>query len=182
MTDGKANKNKGTAERVIDRLDTEHSRHKHKKQVRQANKEIRDSVQNPRETSRLQFSEEERADPVMDKYIRKSDKAADRLDTARAKIPKQRKPVIERTIDEPTGKSKVCLRFAETDKKPVGKMKHKPAALDRPAREAGNAIHGEIHKVEHENSGVEGAHKAEKVGERAGGYAKRKIKFRYSPS
>ncbi|MGL5514371.1 MAG: CD1108 family mobile element protein [Sporomusa sp.] len=174
---GADNEDKGTAERAIDRLDTERSRHKHKKQVREANKEIREKVQKPRETSRLQFSDEERADPALDKYIRKSDKAADKLDAARAKIPKQQKPVVKRTFDEATGKSKVRLQFEESDKKPVGKLKGKP--LDRPLREAGNVVHGEIHKVESENAAVEGAHKAEKLGEHAGGYAKRKIKEGY---
>ncbi len=39
-------------------------------------------------TSRLQFSEAERATPELQKAIKKSDKAADRLDAARAAIPK----------------------------------------------------------------------------------------------
>ena len=125
----------------------------------------------------MQFTDEERDDPALSKHIRKSDAAADRLDRARSKIPKQRTPVLERTFDEPTGKSKVRLRFEEKDKMPVGKLKGNPA--DRPLREAGNAIHGEIHKVESENAGVEGAHKAEKLGERAGGYAVRKVKEGY---
>lgn len=175
LSPGSAKQDTGTAERVIDRLDTEHSRHKQKKAVKKANEQIRQRG----ETSRLQFSEDDRADPALSRYIRKSDKAADKLDAARERIPKQKKPVIERTFDEPTGKAKVRLRFEESDKKPVGKMKHKPAMLDRPLREAGISIHGEIHKVEHENAGVEGAHKAEQLAERGGSYTARKVKQGY---
>ena len=183
LTQGGAKQDEGTAERVFDRLDTEHTRHKNKKTVKKANELIRQQSREPepgqlsRQSSRLQFTDEERADPALSKYIRKSDAAADKLDAARAKIPKQKKPVLERTFDEPTGKSKVRLRFEDTGKKPVGKMRHNP--VDRPARELGGAVHGEIHRVEHENAAVEGAHKAEQLGERAGGYAVRKVKEGY---
>lgn len=131
----------------------------------------------PRQSSRLQFSGEERADHALSRYIRKSDAAADKLDAARDKLPKQKKPVIQRTFDEQSGKSKVRLCFEDSGKKPVGKMHHNP--VDRPARELGGAIHSEIHKVEHENASVEGAHKAEQLVERGGGYAVRKMKDGY---
>jgi len=166
-------KDTGTAECVLDRIDTEHSRHVKKQQIRKANEKIR------AQSSRLQFTDEERADPALSKHIRKSDKAADKLDAARAKIPKQKKPVIERTFDEQQGKSKVRLRFEETDKPVNGKMKHNP--FDRPMREIGVAAHGEIHQVEKDNSGVEGAHKTEQLAERTAGrlqhgYRRRKLK------
>lgn len=167
------NEDTGVAERVIGHVDTEHSRHKYKKRLRKEQDKIRQRGEN----SRLQFSDEERADPALDRYIRKSDKVADRLNTARANIPKQHKPVIKRTFDEPTGKSKVRLQFEQTNKKPSGKLKGN--AFDRPMREANNAVHSEIHKVESENAGVEGAHKAEELAERAGGYAARKLKQGY---
>ena len=47
---------------------------------------------------RLQFTDEERASPELDKYIKKSDKAADRLDAANAAIPKKTKIVKERLL------------------------------------------------------------------------------------
>lgn len=56
---------------------------------------------------RLQFTDEERASPELDKYIKKSEKAADRYDKASAAIPKKNKIVKERTFDEATGKAKV---------------------------------------------------------------------------
>lgn len=175
LSQGGAKQDTGTAERIFDRLDIERSRYKDKKAVKKANEAMRRRGEN----SRLQFTDEERADPDLSRHIRKSDRAADRLDTARDRIPKQKKPILERTSDEPTGKAKVRLHFEETDKKPAHKMKHKPAFVDRPIREAGAAVHGEIQKVEHENAGVEGAHKAEQLAERAGGYAARKVKQGY---
>jgi hypothetical protein len=170
-----AQQDKGTAERVIDRLDTEHSRHKYKKQVRKSNERIQQRGEN----SRLQFTDEERDDPALSRHIHKSDKAADKLDSIRAKIPKQKRIAMARAHDEATGKTKVRLHFEETDKKPIGKIKHKSAALDRPGRELDGAVHGEIHKVEGDNTGVEGAHKAEQLAECAGGHASRKVKQGY---
>lgn len=60
---------------------------------------------------RLQFTDEERASPELEKYIRKSDMAADRFDKVSAAIPKQKKIVKERTFDESTGKAKMRLHF-----------------------------------------------------------------------
>lgn len=53
-------------------------------------------------------------------------------------------------------------------------MRHNP--LSRPAQEFSNAIHGKIHEVESENAGVEAGHKAELVGEAAGGFVSRRVK------
>jgi len=174
--DNPAQKDTGAVERVIDRVDTEHSRRVNKRTIKRANEEIRKQGQRP---SRLEFSEAERSDPALDKAIRKSDKAADKLDKAQAKIPKKKRISAARTFDEATGRSKVRLHFEETGKQPNGKMKHNP--LDRPLREIGVAAHGKIHQVEKDNSGVEGAHKAEQLGERAGrkvkdGYRSHKLK------
>ena len=180
LSRGESTQDTGTAERVFDRIDTEHTRHKNKQTVKKANELIRQQgrePQQPRQSSRLQFTDEERADPHLSKHIQKSDRAADKLDAARAAIPKQRKPHIERAFDEKSGKSKARLRFEETDKPVNGKIKHNVAP--RPVKELGNTVHGEIHRVEHENAGVEGAHKAEQLAERAGGYASRKVKKGY---
>lgn len=166
----------GTAERVIDRVDTEKNRHKQKQAVKKANEQI---WQRSGQSSRLEFTDAERIDPALAKPIRKSDKAADKLDKARDRIPKQKRITAARSFDAATGKSKMRLQFEETGQKSPGKIKQKPAFLDRPMREAGVAVHSEVHKVEHENTGVEGAHKTEQLGERAGGYATRKVKQGY---
>lgn len=49
---------------------------------------------------RLQFTDEERATPELEKYIKKSDKAADRLDAANAAIPKKNK-LVKRNVEIP---------------------------------------------------------------------------------
>ena len=51
---------------------------------------------------RLRFTDEERADPALEKPIRKADKAAAKADKAQAKIPK--KQVRQKTVDPETGK------------------------------------------------------------------------------
>ncbi|GHU79987.1 conjugal transfer protein [Clostridia bacterium] len=121
-----------TAGRVIGRVESERVNLVKKRMVKQANTKIRE----PGKPSRLQFTTEERADPALDRFIRKSDKAVDKLDAAQAKIPK-----------------KHGLRFAD------GKPRVNP--LNRPVRETGLYVHSKIHSAEDDNSGVEGAHSAE---------------------
>ena len=43
-----------------------------------------------RQEPRLQFTKEERADPALEKPIRKADRAADKAEKTRAKIPKKK--------------------------------------------------------------------------------------------
>ena len=69
----------GAAEKATQRIGTEVSRHFEKG----AEKKTLDAAQLKTHTSRLQFSEAERATPELQKAIKKSDTAADRLDKAR---------------------------------------------------------------------------------------------------
>ena len=163
----------GKTERVMKHIDAAHTRKASKKAVRKAQAEATAGTK----SSRLQFTDEERAAPELEKYIKKSDKAADRLDKAKAAIPKEKKLVKERTFDETTGKGKTRLHFEEKDKPPGFKEKHSP--LSRPAQEAGILVHNKIHSVEKDNSGVEGAHKSEEAAERGLKYGARKIKQGY---
>ena len=163
----------GKTERVMKHIDAAHTRKASKKAVRKAQAEATAGTK----SSRLQFTDEERAAPELEKYIKKSDKAADRLDKAKAAIPKEKKLVKERTFDETTGKGKTRLHFEEQDKPPGFKEKHNP--LSRPAQEAGIFVHNKIHSVEKDNSGVEGAHKSEEAAERGLKYGARKIKQGY---
>lgn len=98
-----------------------------------------------RPSSRLQFSEADRAVPELQGAIRKSDKAADRLDVARDAIPN----------------------------KSPGKPHANP--LSRPIQEAGAAIHGKVREVEQENSGVQSGHLGERSFEKAVGYGNRRV-------
>lgn len=171
-----------TAENVtgksLNRAATERQRHKAKKRRKKANKAAQKAQEaTGKQTTRLQFKEEERTDPELAKYVKKSEKAADKLEAAREKIPKQKRIKAAREFDEATGRAKTRLYFEKTDKPPNGKLHHNPA--DRPMREIKNYVHGKVGEVEKDNSGVEGAHKSEKAAERAGGYAARKLKEGY---
>ena len=156
--------------KATQRISTEVSRHLEKG----AEKKSLDAAQLKTHTSRLQFSEAERATPELQKAIKKSDTAADRLDKARAAIPKQTKITKERVFDEAKGKAKTRLAFEKTDKPPNGKFRHNP--LSRPAQELDAAVHGKIYEVEKENVGVESGHRIELVGEKAGGMTTRAVK------
>ena len=162
-----------TAERVMEHIEAAQTRKSSKKAVRKAQEEATAQTT----SSRLQFTEEERATPELETYIKKSEKAADRLDAAKAAIPKQKKLVKERTFDEATGKAKTRLRFEEQEKPIPGGKKGNP--LSRPAQEAGIFVHNKIHSVEKDNSGVEGAHKSEELAERGAKYGARKVKEGY---
>ena len=96
------------AERVIEHLDAAHTRKANKKEV----KKEQEATALRTSTSRLQFTEEERATPELETYIKKSEKAADRLDAAKAAIPKQKKLVKERTFDEAAGKAIFCKKIS----------------------------------------------------------------------
>ena len=162
------------AERVIEHLDAAHTRKANKKEV----KKEQEATALRTSTSRLQFTEEERATPELETYIKKSEKAADRLDAAKAAIPKQKKLVKERTFDEAAGKAKTRLHFEEQEK-PISGGKAHSNPLSRPAQEAGIFVHNKIHSVEKDNSGAEGAHKSEELAERGARYGTRKFKQGY---
>ena len=75
-----------TAERVMERVGAAQTRKASKKAAQKAQ---RDATVKEK-SSRLQFTEEELNTPELETYIKKSDKAADRLDAAKAAIPIQR--------------------------------------------------------------------------------------------
>ena len=162
------------AERAIEHLDAAHTRKTNKKAV----KKEQEATALRTSTSRLQFTDEERATPELETYIKKSENAADRLDAVKTAIPKQKNLVKERTFDEAAGKAKTRLRFEEQEKPiPGGKAHRNP--LSRPAQGAGIFVHNKIHSVEKDNSGVEGAHKSEELAERGAKYGVRKLKQGY---
>ena len=168
-----AKEDAATAERVMEHIGGAQTRKASKKAVRKAQRESAAGAR----SSRLQFTDEERSTPELGKYIEKSDRAADRLDAARAAIPKEKKLVRERSFDEATGKGKTRLRFEEHDKPPGFKEKHSP--LSRPAQEAGIFVHNKVHSDEKDNSGVEGAHKSEEAAEKGLKYGARKVREGY---
>ena len=164
----------GAAERVMEHIDAAHTRKASKKAAQRAQREAAAKEK----SSRLQFTDEELATPELEKYVKKSNEAADRLDAARAAIPKEKKLIGERTFDEATGKGKTRLRFEEREK-PINGGKSHSNPLSRPAQEAGVFVHNKIHSVEKDNSGVEGAHKSEELAERGAKYGARKVREGY---
>ena len=116
----------GAAGKAVDRAELHReqaaAKKKHQKQ-RRAYREGEAAASRP--SSRLQFSEADHAKPELQGAIRKSDKAADRLDAAKAAVPS----------------------------KPPSPQHTNP--LSRPIQEAGAAIHGKVREVEQENSGVQ---------------------------
>ena len=106
----------------------------------------------------------------MQKLERKSEKAHDRLDAAREKLPTHKVLKKERVFNEETGKGKTRLHFEDELKTPKSKSKLQFEA-DKTVRKVGDTlasgIHGKIHEVEQENSAVEAAHKTEIVAETA---------------
>ena len=109
---------------------------------------------------RLHFTEEERADPALEKPIRKAEKAAAKADKAQAKIPK--KKVKQTAVDPDTGKVTTKL-VLEDKKKPPSKLSH--SVRDAPGNAALGKIHKEIRETEQDNVGVESAHKSEEAAE-----------------
>ena len=125
---------------------------------------------------RLRFTDEERADPALEKPIRKVDKAAAKADKAQAKIPK--KQVRQKTVDPETGKVTTKL-VLEDKKKPPSKLSH--AVRDTPANAVLGKVHKEIRETEQDNVGVESAHKSEEAAETGArlmreGYRSHKLK------
>lgn len=163
------------ARTALHHLDDRRVRKSQKKKRRNRRKAYREgTVANDRPSSRLQFTEEERAAPELQKAIRKSDKAADKLDAARAAIPKKRVLGTERVFDEASGAGRTRLVFHETDK-PASIRQPGPNPLARPLQEVAHAAHAKVREVEQENSGVAAGHLTERGMEKAVGYGNRKL-------
>ena len=135
---------------ALNRAADEAAGHVERRQAKKARHKRRDTFREgeaarDRPSSRLQFSEADRAAPELKKAVRKSDKAADKLDAAKAAVPV----------------------------KPPGKEHGNPLA--RPIQEVKSTLHGEVSKVEGENSGVQAGHLGERQIEKAVGYGGRRF-------
>ena len=132
---------------AAERLDDRRIHKSEKKKRRNRRRTYREgTVANDRPSSRLQFSDEERAAPELQKVIRKSDKAADKLDAARAAVP-AKQPSFHQPVNP----------------------------LARPLQEIGHAAHAKVHEAEQENSGVAAGHLTERGMEKAIRYGNRKV-------
>lgn len=95
-----------------------------------------------------------------DKAKRRLDKATGKAEKARENLPTHRRVRLKQEFDKDAGRPRRRLRF-EQEVKPEGRRN----PLARGALAAGRAVdlkvHQKIHEVEHENVGVEAAHKVE---------------------
>ena len=100
----------------------------------------------------------------------RSERAHERLDAAREKLPTKKVLKKDRVFDEESGKGKTRLYFEDEIKMPKVKSKLQFEA-DKSVRKVGDTlasgIHGKIHEVEQDNSAVEAAHRSEIVAESA---------------
>ena len=99
-----------------------------KRAQRKTNKKIFESYQKKPETTRLQFTDAERANPAMSKAIKQSDRAATRYEKARAKMPKETALVFESVPGENNEPSTASRNPADPKKKPQGKQQAKQQA------------------------------------------------------
>ena len=109
---------------------------------------------------RLQFTQEERTAPELEKVIRKADKRMYKLEKAEARIPQ--KKVKTRVVDPESGKVTTRISF-EDKRRPPSKLTHAIEAA--PGETVLAAVHREIRQSEEDNVGVESAHKLEETAE-----------------
>ena len=115
----------------------------------------------------------------LDKLEKKAEKAGNKTQRARKKLPQQKEYKLVRHFDEKTGKVTYELETRKVPKKP----KHgnpATAATRRAMMEAQGFVHQKISENEKENAGVEGAHKTEQAGEAAIDYARRFKRDKYA--
>ena len=111
----------------------------------------------------------------LQKKQRQAEKAAKKVQKARAKLPKTREYTLQRVFDEKTGKGKYVV--VPLDKEKPFKQEGIPkTTMRRMQNESRNFVHGKIAETEKENSAVEGAHKSEQKVESVYSFVKRQIK------
>ena len=148
------------AEQAADNVSTQPSRRKGKllkepSDMASSPSADRSDASPPFTRSRLRFTDDAPPDPSLAKAKQKAEKAADALEKAKGKLPKQKRIAIARAADAATGKTAVRLRFDEKVKPPS-----KPGYVGIPS--IGAEIHRQIDKNEDDNSGVQAAHSTEK--------------------
>ena len=112
--------------------------------------------------SKLEFAGDELPpDKRLEKTRYKAEKSVAKLEKAKERLPTKRKMRLNKEFDAETGKPKRRLHFEKEVKTQSQHLKG-PLPL-RPVKAGANAgidyVHKKIHQVEHENVGVEAAHK-----------------------
>jgi len=112
------------------------------------------------------------ANSRLDKLEKKAEKAGNKTEKARKRLPQRKEYKLVRHFDEKTGKTTYELQTNKVMKK---RKQGNPvtAAQRRAMMEATSFVHQKIAENEKDNAGVEGAHKTEQAGEAAVDYARR---------
>ncbi len=131
---------------------------------------------------RLHFTDAELS-PKLKRHVRRAERAADRAEAAREKIPKDRKKLKRRMIEQQSAKArkgKKHLYFEDVDRpKPPSKLSH--AVQSAPLNAASVQAHRKIREAEQDNTGLESAHRLEEAAEggvRLAAYSYRAQKLR----
>lgn len=128
------------------------------------------AAEQPR-TSKLQFADDELPPEPPGKKLtkarRKAERTAQKLEKAEKNLPARRKLRLEVEPDAETGNAKHRLKF---EKEVISQQEYlKGAKPLRPVKKGANAAVGYVHKKiyenEHENIGIEAAHRTEMVAE-----------------
>lgn len=102
----------------------------------------------------------------------KSDRANERLEAAKEKLPTKKKIKKQRLYDEEKGKAKTRLYFEDEVVQPKQGdhliTKAGTKAKDAVVLTAAGKVHGKLHEVEEENLGVKSAHRSEIAAEGVG--------------
>ena len=120
-------------------------------------------------SKRLHFSAEERAAHAE----KKAEILGEKLEKAKADLPKKRRARINREFDAMTGKVRHSLSF-EDEVKPRSRKNPVARAGLKAGRTVDLAAHSKIRQVEKENVGTEAAHKTEFAAENLAAGAIRK--------
>ena len=131
------------------------------------------------QTKDTTFTENEDSSFVESKKLQKkrkqAQKAGEKTEKARAKLPKKKEYTLQRVYDEETGRGRYVVVPIEKEK--TFKLDSFPkSAMKRLENEGKNFVHGKIAENEKENSAVEAAHKTEQKVEDFYGFVKRQYK------
>ena len=161
-----------------------------KRKQLQFDKEELEGVSEEQSADSSSFSEEETntdpgGEPVKSKRMsrleEKSERANERLEKEKEKLPTKKKIKKQRLYEEETGKAKTRLYFEDEVVQPKsGKgmiVKAGTKAKNAATLAVGAKVHGKVSEVEDENLGVKSAHQSEMAAEGAGRAIKAGIKY-----
>ena len=122
--------------------------------------------------------ENQKVSKKLDTFQKKAQRAEEKLEREKGKLPKKRKVTVERTFDEASGRGKYGLKIEETVRH-VKRENLLVSGAEKVGSAGANFVHQKVSEHEKENSGVEAAHKTELATEKAGQFAISNYRQRY---